>query len=364
MLARSVLVGLLLMGAAGCTSGGRSDLPLDSSPVATGPVATGDNGIAALPAAEIARRGAAALARAGSVHVAGTGDLGLDELGLGAPGSGRVSFDLRLRSAGGSEPAGAVGTIGYSGQSTGYIEQGDRTYLQGREEFWDVPVPLSAAQHAALHGKWVDCSACRPNSGGRITFDRAFWSELTRLSSWVDGIGTPAPGARPFRTGAQGVIRGMPAISVDLPESSGVTHIWFARRGEPVPLRVTSDDNARSAELTEHGAPVQVRTPPADQVVTPAQVEGPKSAPGSGGQESAQIATIHPAVTLELARNVSITYLTAGQPPTVRITGTAPRCDGTGSTTVTLPHAALSICGMTIKLEAVDDSGPALRITY
>lgn len=98
----------------------------------------GDNGEAAKKGPEVAKDAAAALDKAGSVHIAGTVDSDEQQETL--------ALDLQ-----GSD---ASGTIGMGGQEVQLISAGGKVFVQAPTEFW-TSQGLPAQAGTALGGKWV-----------------------------------------------------------------------------------------------------------------------------------------------------------------------------------------------------------------
>jgi hypothetical protein len=68
--------------------------------------------------------------------------------------------------------------------------------------------------------------------------------------------------------GEKKAIRGMETIAIVDPGKDGGT-MYIATRGEPYPLRLTSNTPSEpgAIDFLDYGAPVSLHAPPADQVV-------------------------------------------------------------------------------------------------
>jgi len=202
---------------------------------------------------------------------------------------------------------------------------------------------------------------------GPISVDIRFRLGFMHFSDWIAAFATPAAGVR-YTMGERATIGGVPAISVKAaaPEERSST-IWVATRGQPYPLRYSGPGGSPQVDLGEHGARVDVRKPTADQIVTPDAVEAAAAAPtpGTGPLDGAATIPLHG--TARLPRRVQVTFVEAGDEPTVKAAGV--NCDGTGSITTALPPGSATFaCGMRIEVVTVDRGSagrpPTIRIIY
>jgi hypothetical protein len=228
---------------------------------------------------------------------------------------------------------------------------------------------LSAAQQALVRGKWVEYTESASDSSSGLTVYVDFRLAFMHFSDWVDPLAKPAAGVT-YAKGGYGTIHGMPAISLKASASEErASTIWVALRGEPYPLRWTGPGGSTPVDLTEHGTPVEVRKPSPDKIVTPDKIEAaaPAPTPGTGPLDGAATIPLHH--TARLPRKVQVTFVKAGDLPTVKVTGFGSSCDGTGTFTTTLgPGSSTFACGMQIEVVAVDRGGsgrpPSIRIIY
>ena len=75
--------------------------------------------------------------------------------------------------------------------------------------------------------------------------------------------------------GAKKAIHGMEAVALVEPGKDGGT-MYIATRGEPYPLRLTSNTPSEpgAIDFVDYGAPVSFAAPPADQVVDTSKLTG------------------------------------------------------------------------------------------
>jgi hypothetical protein len=177
--------------------------------LAGGALASAPNGESAKTVSQILADMQKAVARAHTVHIAGSGTSG------GSP----IALDLRLDASRGGE-----GTIAEGGLSFKIIRIGGKAYFNAATSFWKREAGKTAAQLFA--GKWIEASA----TSGQL----ASLTPITDLAAIMQQI---LSGHGKLAKGATATIDGQPAFSL-VDTTEGGT-LWIAADGTPYPLELT-----------------------------------------------------------------------------------------------------------------------------
>jgi hypothetical protein len=218
---------------AGCSTVGSVSGTPTLTPTTPAP---SDNGIAALPVADILTKAAAALKGASSFHMKGQINTGSEIIG--------VDFILNLQRDG-------QGTLTVNGQSLQMTKLGTDVYLMADASYWTQTFPGGQGQTLAtlMAGKYLRAPTTNPTYG-----------TLARFFDFADQLNLTDTGTKgPIKT-----INGTPAIS--LVSSKDQSTLWVATQGEPFPLRLESGKGA-TLDFTDYNKPVVIMTPPPDQVI-------------------------------------------------------------------------------------------------
>jgi len=235
MRARLVLVPVALAAAllAGCTT---------STPQTTPTTAPADNGVSALPAAEILNRATTALINAKSFHVKG-------EV---ISGGETVKADVQLSGNNGK------GTLVSAGQTIEIIRDGEDGYLKVPADFLALLIPPgtpnapSADQLAALlKDKYI-----------KIPVRNAIFAALASAidpNELLKATGT-------LSVGEAKTVNGVPTIAIVDGDAKDGGTIYVATTGEPYPIRLEAKAGGAGLDFSDFGATVDIKAPTADQV--------------------------------------------------------------------------------------------------
>jgi hypothetical protein len=216
---------------AGCSGGGSGSAGPAASPSPT------PNGIENLTATEALARSNAAAKAAKWVHVKGT--------------EGGTTLDLHV----GDEQA--SGTVSENGLTAQLLAAGGHTYLKGDKAFWDDA--LGTDQGGKLVGKWVLADDASDSLG-----------PFTDISRLVDLVLSPEG---TVTKGTVSTVDGQRVLG--LVDSNDGSVLYLATTGEPYP--VTIHDKVASIDppvFDGWGQPVDIKPPPASEVVDPGQGDG------------------------------------------------------------------------------------------
>jgi hypothetical protein len=198
----------------------------DSSPAS--------NGVASETPAEILAASRAAVARAATVHVAGS------IVSAGTP----ISLDMELIAG-----KGGVGRVALDGYSVRLIAVDKGAYLNGSAGFFrHILPPASAAAAARLGGRWLKTPARRGNF--------SWIASLTSLRGLTDAA-LAAHGR--LRRGTPARIDGQPAIALSDPDSAG--RLYVASTGNPYPLELQTSTGGKLS-FRAWNQPVSLAPPP------------------------------------------------------------------------------------------------------
>jgi hypothetical protein len=242
-------VALVSLSACGGTTAGSAS-PADSGPNTgrSGNGAGSDNGLAALPPKDILTKASAALAKASSVHIVGSGRSDGQELSLDLKIKGKEGATGKL-----TLPAG--GPSGTGKISIEIIIIGDTAYLKGDQALW-AGVGGSSQAAARLAGKWLKTSV----TSGKVKplLDIANPAEISKQLIKPDNS---------LAKGTQKTIRGVKTVGVVDKGQTGST-IYVSTQGEPVPVQIveTGADTA-VIDFQDYGSEIQLAPPPANQTV-------------------------------------------------------------------------------------------------
>lgn len=203
LLAASSIAALFL---AGCGGSGSTTPPASAAPTAT---TAADNGVAAMPAADILTKSLAALSSAGSAHLTGKVDTStVDVLTSGS--------NLQIKSTGpdGTLEARLIGTD---------------LYYKGDAAFYKAVFPAPQGDQLATQraDKWVKSSAAKDPQVSNVV-------SLLNPGNLLQVI---VLAAQPTK-GAATQVDGKPAIEITFTAPSGSGSIFVATTGAPVPLQV------------------------------------------------------------------------------------------------------------------------------
>jgi hypothetical protein len=239
-------VALALLGACSRTVTGTGII------AAPGPIGTpqrADNGVAALPPAQILTKARDALANSPSVHIVGSGRTNGQQL----------SLDLRLKGK-----DGATGSLTLPAGQGSTAEElrfqliiiGQTAYLKADRLVWVGVLAGDSAAADKLAGKWLKTSLT--NAKVKPLLDIANPAEI--YTGFIKPDNTLAKG-KPKK------VHGLPTIGVVDQGSTGST-IYVATRGEPVPVQIVETGaDAAVIDFSEYGALVNLIPPaPADTV--------------------------------------------------------------------------------------------------
>ena len=225
MRARLALVPLV---AAAALLGGCGTQSVDTTATST----PASNGVEAQSADEILAQAKAALIAAKSFHVKGD----MSDQGLTA----KVDFKVS-----GSDIA---GTVEMQGASIEMIKVGNDLFVKAPDNFWANLDP--SRSFAALKGKYAKAD---------MTF--AAFATLAKTFTPDEILKVEGTASK----GGSKTINGNPAIGVVDTKDKSV--VYVATKGEPLPVALDSDGGKNEALLIEHGQPVEIKAPPAAQVV-------------------------------------------------------------------------------------------------
>jgi hypothetical protein len=205
------------------------------------PAAPVDNGVAELSADEILSKAQQALRDADSVHVKGEGT------------SDGETFGVDMRFSGSD---GATGSLTAGGQTIEMLRIGNTVYLKANEEFWKSTTG-SAAAGELLKGKYLKADSSDKNFGELASFTDL--AEFAKETLKPEGE---------ISKGERSNIRGVPTIALIDAEEGGSLHV--ATEGEPYPMQIAPKEGGEETgqiDFLDYGAPVELKEPPADQVV-------------------------------------------------------------------------------------------------
>ena len=193
---------------------------------------SGENGIAKESPAAAVRAAQAAVAKASSVHVAGT-----------AHSSGAtVSLDLHIASG-----RGATGTVSEQGLSFKLIDLGGKVYIYGSPAFYRRFGGSAAAK--LFSGKWLQAPANTP--------EFASLTSLTNLHALTGKLFEHVAG---LRSGGLTSFEGQRALKLQETVHGG--EILLATHGSPYPLLVAeSGSEGGRITFSEWNAPVPLKAP-------------------------------------------------------------------------------------------------------
>lgn len=234
---------------ASSTSSGSGSPDTGSAPKA--PV---DNGVAALTPTEILTKAQAALPKASSVHVTGTGE----EQGQ------KFQLDLKIKNHEGATGFLTIPAGGPSGTASIRIDLvvlGQTAYLKGDKTFWQGVSGGDSQVAAKAAGKWVKTTTQNDKVKDLLTL-----SDLTQLSTTLlkpDGKLTK---------GQQKEINGTKVVGLVDNSADGGT-LYIATQGEPLPVQIAEGGKGSGrVDFQEYGAPIELTAPPADQTVSEQEV--------------------------------------------------------------------------------------------
>lgn len=214
------------------------------------PSKAADNGVAALAPTEILSRSQAALAKAGSVHISGSGtsDGQTFKIDMKIQNKKGATGSLTLPVGSDQGPAGGVQVNLLIVDQTAYIKPAD-------PNFWTV-FGGGAPAVERLKGKWVKAGV----ADEKLQFLVAF-GDLTALSKDI----LKPQGS--VTKGAQKEINGTKTIGLQDSGSDKGT-FYIATEGEPLPVQlVQGGKDTGTIDFLDYDQPVDVAAPPADQVV-------------------------------------------------------------------------------------------------
>ncbi len=210
-----------------------SDTPSAAAP--GGETTPADNGVAALPAEEILTRARAALAGAKSFHLIGAGR--------------EAQTDLRVsgKDFAGAPPIGKLKIVSIGNDV--YISDGDNLRI--------VVGAALPANTPDLTGKYLKVDATSSTMAAIKKYYKS--DDLSGLAQLRAMKGS-------FTKGAAKTFDGVPAIGLVDAASKGT--LYVATRGEPYPIRVEfAEDSDSFVTLTEFNAPIDLKPPPAADVI-------------------------------------------------------------------------------------------------
>jgi predicted small secreted protein len=211
----------------------------------TTPAVLADNGIASLPVQQILEKALAALKAAKSVHI--KGDI--------KTGDGLISIDLTL-----TDTKDGVGTMSMSGQTVQLTKVGTDVYMKADAGFWKQFAGDQGGVIATLlAGKYLKASTTDAQFGSMASFFD-FAESLD-----MQGEGT---------VGETKAINGINAVSVKEKSAESPGTLWIATQGEPYPLRLEGPPGEGQIDFTDYNKPVDIKAPPADQVIDVAKLKG------------------------------------------------------------------------------------------
>ena len=243
MRAARYLIPLAIVAAlvAGCDSKGKGGTVTPTTPA----VVLSDNGIAAMSAQQILDKAMTALKTAKSVHI--KGDIKTDE--------GLISLDLTL-----TDKKDGVGSMAMGGQKVELTRIGTDIYMKADAGFWKQFAGDQGGVIATLlAGKYLKAT----------TSDGEFGS-LASFFDFAEGIELDGEATK----GETKAINGINAIAVK--ESGGTSPgtVWIATQGEPYPLRLEGPPGEGAIDFTDYNKPVDIKAPPADQVIDVSKLKG------------------------------------------------------------------------------------------
>lgn len=227
---------------AGCASKSGNAGP--GTPTTTPTPTLTDNGVAALPASDILTKAMAALRAASSVHIKG------EVTDEGKP----IGLDLAV-----TDKKDGVGTLTMAGQSVELTKIGTDVYMKADAGFWKQFAGAQGDVIATLlQGKYLKASAT----------DAEFRS-LAVFFDLVAAIDLKGEATK----GETKTINGITAIALTQKDSTSAGTLWVATQGEPYPLRLEGPKGEGAIDFTDYGKPVDIKTPPADQVIDVAKLK-------------------------------------------------------------------------------------------
>jgi hypothetical protein len=222
----AVLSGVALVGCTSSSPAGSGSGGTTASPSPT------PNGIENLTATEALTRANAAAKAAKWVHVKGT--------------EGGTTLDLHV----GNDLA--SGSVSENGLTAQLLAAGGHLYLKGDKAFWDDA--LGTDQGAKLVGKWVLADDASDSLG-----------PFTDLSRLVDLVLSPG-GA--VTKGTVSTVDGRRVLG--LVDSSDGSVLYLSTTGEPYPVTIhTKVASVDPPVFDGWGQPVDIKPPPASEVVDP-----------------------------------------------------------------------------------------------
>jgi hypothetical protein len=238
------------------TACAKSDSGSGTPAGAGGPAATtgaapqqpAENGVDKLTGAQILTKAQAALARATTVHITGSGFSGGEQ----------IAIDLRL-----ARGQGGTGTLTLNGQTVGLTRVGKALYMKADAAFWNSQTHNPNAAKL-LGGKYV-----------KVPANNADLQELASFTDLAgaakDLLGTEGTVTKGRRT----TINGVPVISLIDHSSDGGT-LYIALVGEPYPLRLVPEagktDDKGTLEFVDYGKPFRLVAPPDAETIDLSQL--------------------------------------------------------------------------------------------
>ncbi|KDN86778.1 hypothetical protein KCH_14080 [Kitasatospora cheerisanensis KCTC 2395] len=241
--------------AAGCGGSGGSGGPAAAGSPAAATAAASDNGVAALPAAEILQRAVQALRDARSVRETGT---------VGGNGM-TITVDLRLDGAGSC--AGTLRQAGVGGFQV--VKAGQELWVKPDHAFWENNGDPALAE--LVGDRYLKTTSDNPQFAEVV--------DLCDLGALANRLGS---GGSDLAKGAATTVQGHRTIPVTGHSDTGSGTLYVAADGPAVPLRMERDTGGR-VDLGDFGTPVPSATPGPDQSVDLDQLQpgASPSAPAS-----------------------------------------------------------------------------------
>jgi hypothetical protein len=220
-----------LVAAAALLAGCATANPPATPPTSTGPA---DNGVSALPPADIVTKMQAALASAKSFHM----------IGSFTDSGQKTNFDLKFSGKDFS------GTIDLGVFKLDVLGVGTDIYVKAPNDFWSSQLPAGQAATllALIQGKYVKVDS--KNASIAALIDPFRPENMTKPEGDVT-------------KGDTRTIDGTPAIA--LVDSKGGGKLYVATTGDPVPLSI-EDSTGTSIQFKEYNVPVMITAPAAGDV--------------------------------------------------------------------------------------------------
>ncbi|MEU0371591.1 hypothetical protein ABZ070_15265 [Streptomyces sp. NPDC006283] len=253
-LARVVACASVIVVLTGCTRGGDSDIKAKGvSGEQQGQVTATSGSLAGLDAGQIADKAVAATKDAKSLKMAGRIEK------EGEP----VSIDLAL------DAENCTGLLGAKGGRAELRKVAKAMYLKGDEQFWNATLQERSPDSPGgsgggalvemMKGRWITLPAGTIEAMDRVCDLRAVFSEMDMDEA----------DRKQMTNGPDAQVDGVPTATLVKKAEGRTTTVHVAKEGKPHILKIVKTGGTETGTilLSDYGKPVEVKAPPAGEVV-------------------------------------------------------------------------------------------------